>query len=217
MFMIYNEVVHQVVVFASNFHIILYYTNAVILWRLELDAWALVLDSWRLGACSLWPLIVIRGPKRSQLLLMILSSAAMVSNWPGAAWLTSIVNFFISPLLLALALASLNTLSRFISTRTGEWFHKFIAPGNHQTRARLYPIISGTGCQAWSLQLVAFFFLFFLGQARIYISRMSLNLTPDPWTLAWINLKCTHRQPRISAQVYSVKYSQTKPAISKNT
>ena len=78
--MIYNEVVHQVVVFASNFHIILYYTNAVILWRLELEAWALVLDSWRLGACSLWPLIVIRGPKRSQLLLMILSSAAMVSS-----------------------------------------------------------------------------------------------------------------------------------------
>jgi len=43
------------------------------------------------------------------------------------------------------------------------------------------------------------------------------NLTPDPWTLAWINLKCTHRQPRISAQVYSVKYSQIIPAINKNT
>ena len=83
--MIYNEVVHQVVVFASNFHIILYQMNLAILWRLELEAWALVRDSWRLGACSFWPLIMIRGPNFSQALLMILSSAAMVSSWPGAA------------------------------------------------------------------------------------------------------------------------------------
>ena len=48
----------------------------------------------RLGACSFWPLIFIRGPKRSQLLLIILSSAAMVSSWPGDACDTSIVNFF---------------------------------------------------------------------------------------------------------------------------
>ena len=66
--------------------------NLAILWRLELDAWRLILGSLRLGACSFWPLIAIRGPKRSQLLLMILSSAAMVSSWPGDAWLTSILN-----------------------------------------------------------------------------------------------------------------------------
>jgi len=83
--MIYYEVVHQVVVLASNFHNLLYQINLAILWRLELVAWVLVLDSWRLGACSFWPSIRIRGPKRSQLLLMILSSAAMVSSWPGAA------------------------------------------------------------------------------------------------------------------------------------
>ena len=49
---IVDEIVHQVVVFASNFHIILYQMNLAILWRLELEAWALVRDSWRLGACS---------------------------------------------------------------------------------------------------------------------------------------------------------------------
>ena len=59
--------------------------NLAILWRLTLEAWRLVRDSWRLGACSFWPSILIRGPKRSQLLLMILSSAAMVCSWPGAA------------------------------------------------------------------------------------------------------------------------------------
>ena len=54
--------------------------NLAILWRLWLVAWCLVLGSWSSGACSFWPLIVIRGPKRSQALLMILSSAAMVSS-----------------------------------------------------------------------------------------------------------------------------------------
>ena len=49
----------------------------------------------RLGACSLEPLIAIRGPKRSHPLLMILSSAAMVSSWPGDACPTSIVNFLV--------------------------------------------------------------------------------------------------------------------------
>ena len=49
----------------------------------------------RLGACSLEPLIMIRGPCLAQLLLMILSSSAMVDNCAGDAWLTSIVNFFI--------------------------------------------------------------------------------------------------------------------------
>ena len=48
--MIYYEVVHQVVVLASNFHNILYQMNLVILWRLELEAWCLVLGSLRLGA-----------------------------------------------------------------------------------------------------------------------------------------------------------------------
>jgi len=69
--------------------------NLAILWRLRLGAWALCLGSWRLGACSSWPLILIRGPYFSQLLLMILSSVAMVSSWPEDAFLISIVNFFI--------------------------------------------------------------------------------------------------------------------------
>jgi len=69
--------------------------NLAILWRLELEACRLWLGSLRLGACSLWPLIQILGPKRSQLLLMILSSAAIVCSWPGDAWLTSIVNFLV--------------------------------------------------------------------------------------------------------------------------
>ena len=69
--------------------------NLAILWRLLLVACRLYLGSLRLGACSLWPLIQILGPNFSQLLAMILSSAAMVSSWPGDAWLTSIVYFFI--------------------------------------------------------------------------------------------------------------------------
>ena len=69
--------------------------NLAILWRLALEAWRLVLDSWSSGACSFWPSIMIRGPKRSQLLLMILSSAAMVRSCGPEAFLTSIVNFFI--------------------------------------------------------------------------------------------------------------------------
>jgi len=69
--------------------------NLAILWRLLLVACRLYLGSLRLGACSLWPLIQILGPNFSQLLAMILSSAAMVCSWPGDAWLTSIVYFFI--------------------------------------------------------------------------------------------------------------------------
>ena len=69
--------------------------NLAILWRLELEAWALVRGSLRLGACSFWPLITIRGPKRSHPLLMILSSAAMVWSCGPEACLTSIVNCFI--------------------------------------------------------------------------------------------------------------------------
>ena len=51
----------------------------------------------RLGAWSFWPLIMIRGPYLVHPLDMIFSSAAMATNWPGAACLTSIVNFFIFP------------------------------------------------------------------------------------------------------------------------
>ena len=64
--------------FLSYFY--LYYTNLAKLWRLWLAACRLGLTSWRLGACSFWLFIVIRGPKRSQLLAMILSSAAIVSS-----------------------------------------------------------------------------------------------------------------------------------------
>ena len=49
----------------------------------------------RLGACSFWPLISIRGPCLAQLLLMIFKSSAMVESCGPDAWLTSIVNFFI--------------------------------------------------------------------------------------------------------------------------
>ena len=87
--MIYYEVVHQVVVLASNFHNILYHSIVFKAWRLVLDPGIV-----RLGACSFWPLITIRGPKRSQSLAMILSSAAMVNSWGVEAPLISIVNFF---------------------------------------------------------------------------------------------------------------------------
>ena len=78
--MIYYEVVHQVVVLASNFHNLLYQMNLAILWRLRLGAWALCLGSWRLGACSLEPLIRIRGPCLAHPLLMIFKSSAMVES-----------------------------------------------------------------------------------------------------------------------------------------
>ena len=100
--MIYYEVVHQVVVLASNFHNLLYHWNVFIV-CLELEAWRLVLGSRRLGACNFWPLIRIRGPCLAQLLLMILSSRPMVCSCGPEAFLTSIVNVFIYPLLLALA------------------------------------------------------------------------------------------------------------------
>ena len=48
--MIYYEVVHQVIVLASNFHKILYQINLAILWRLELEACRLCRGSLRLGA-----------------------------------------------------------------------------------------------------------------------------------------------------------------------
>ena len=70
--------------------------NLAILWRLELEAWCLVLDSWRLGACSFLPLITIRGPCLAHPLLMIFKSSAMVESCGPDAWVTSIVNFFIS-------------------------------------------------------------------------------------------------------------------------
>jgi len=69
--------------------------NLAILWRLRLGAWALCLGSWRLGASSLEPSILIRGPCLAQLLLMIFNSRAIVASWGDDAWLTSIVNFFI--------------------------------------------------------------------------------------------------------------------------
>ena len=69
--------------------------NLAILWRLKLVACRLCRGSCRLGACSLSPLILIRGPNLVQALLMILSSAAMVSSCGPDALLTSIVNFFI--------------------------------------------------------------------------------------------------------------------------
>ena len=49
----------------------------------------------RLGACSLEPLITIRGPCLAPPLLMTLSSAAMVCSCGPDACLTSIVNFLV--------------------------------------------------------------------------------------------------------------------------
>ena len=68
--------------------------NLATLW---LAAWRLGLGPWilRLGACSFWPLIVIRGPNFSQAFDMILSSAAMVSSCGPEACATSIVNFLV--------------------------------------------------------------------------------------------------------------------------
>jgi len=74
---------------------------------LKLVAWRLVLGSWRLGACSFWPLIRIRGPCLAHPLLMIFKSSAMVESCGPEACLTSIVNCFIYPLLLALVLECL--------------------------------------------------------------------------------------------------------------
>jgi len=69
--------------------------NLAILWRLFVAR--LLLPSMRsAGASSARLLIMIRGPNFSQLLLIILSSAAMVCSWPGLACDTSIVNFFIN-------------------------------------------------------------------------------------------------------------------------
>jgi hypothetical protein len=64
---------------------------------LLLEACSLLLEALTLslGASTGCPSILIFGPNFSQLLAMILSSAAMVVSWPGDAWLTSIVNFFI--------------------------------------------------------------------------------------------------------------------------
>jgi len=55
----------------------------------------------RLGACSFWPLIRIRGPCLAHPLLMILSSRPMVCSCGPDAWLTSIVNFFIFPFIVS--------------------------------------------------------------------------------------------------------------------
>jgi len=49
----------------------------------------------------------------------------------------------------------------------------------------MYPIISGTGCQACGLELVAcsfFLFLIFLAKLGDAISVNQPNLTPDPCT-----------------------------------
>ena len=121
--------------------------NLAILWRWLLMAWRLLLDSWRLGACSFWPLIMIRGPKRSHPLLMILSSAAIVASCPGAAWLTSIVNFFISSFIVSAGPWTMVQGPVYGLTN--------LSIGKPSNEIRLHPIISGTHCQACSLLLVA--------------------------------------------------------------
>ena len=81
--------------------------NLAILWRLFvarsflISAW----DSRSFGGSSARLLIVIRGPNLDHPWLMSLSSAAMVCSCGPDACLTSIVNCFIYPLLLALALS----------------------------------------------------------------------------------------------------------------
>ena len=73
--------------------------NVVELWRLLVVPVArLMIKSVvairSLGGSTACPLIDIRGPNFSQLLLIILSSSAIVANCAGDAWLMSIVNFF---------------------------------------------------------------------------------------------------------------------------
>ena len=110
----------------------------------------------RLGAWSFWPLIMIRGPCLAHPLLMILSSSAMVDSCCGVAWLTSIVNFFIYPLLL---LARWRGRITTLLCHSRPWMvWQIYRAENHLNELRLHPIISGTRCQAWGLELVAFFF-----------------------------------------------------------
>ena len=142
------------------------------LWRLRVVPVARLLLSsvgviLSFGGSTACPLIAIRGPNFSHPLLMILSSAAMVSSWAGEAWLTSIVNFFIGwsvssqvvrlpsscAYLFLLVAGSLLERPRFFLIVLFPYFLSLT-----------YPIISGTSCQA-CCSLVAGSFLFFLGQA----------------------------------------------------
>jgi len=136
-----------------------------ILWRLWLVACRLRLGSWSLGACSLEPLIWIRGPNFSQLLLMILSSVAMVCSCGPEAWLTSIVNFFIVPFIVSAGPSGLALIA--VGTGTANDLTN-LSSGKSLNELRLHPIISGTGCQACSLLLVAFFFHNFFELAKYH-------------------------------------------------
>ena len=135
------------------------------LWRLRVACLLLlsVGASRSCGGCTACLLIMIRGPNLSQPLPMTLSSSAMVDSCAGDAWLTSIVNFFIFPSIVSAGPSGLALIA--VGTGTGGYFHKFIAPGKYQTRARLYPTSSQSCCQA-CCSLVAGSFLFFSGQAH---------------------------------------------------
>ena len=95
MFMIYYEVVHQVIVLASNFHKILYHLNAPRLWRLRLGAWGLLLVPWARILLMLGAWISISGPNLFQFLDIRLSSNRSVDHWAWLQLLTFNVSCFI--------------------------------------------------------------------------------------------------------------------------
>ena len=145
------------ILLASFFSILILYHSIVS------EAWRLVLDPGivRLGAWSFSPLISIRGPNFSQAFDMIFSSSAMVVNCAGDAWLTSIVNFFIYPLLLALVRAPWNTLL-FPQHPNRCMVWQIYRSENHQTRSDFILSYLGLAVKlaACSLELFSFFNFF---------------------------------------------------------
>ena len=120
------------------------------------------------GGCTACLLIMIRGPNFSQLLLIILSSAAMVCSCAVEAWLISNVNFFIYPLLLALALSCrpepVDTLASLITGKISNEVrsHYIPEPGDCQL-LNFFLVLYWAGPPAWGLTHL---FYFFSGQAR---------------------------------------------------
>ena len=127
-----------------------------IVWRLELAACRLVHGSWRLGACSLEPLIRIRGPCLAHPLLMIFKSSAMVESCGPDAWLTSIVNFFIFPFNVSAGPGSMEYIAVSSAPEPVNDLTN-LSSGKSLNELRLYPIISGTGCQGLELVACSFF------------------------------------------------------------
>ena len=111
-------------------------------------------------------LIVIRGPNFVQAWLMILSSAAMVCSCGPEACLTSIVNCFIYPLLLALVRAPWNTLL-FPQHPNRCMISQIYCTGKSSNEGKtvsyhLWDRLSSLGLVACGLQLFSFFNFFLI-------------------------------------------------------